>query len=243
MRRRDLRSARPQVIAHRGASGEVAENSLAAFRRARALGADAVELDIHATRDGQLVVHHDPVVPGVGRIAELDFARLSSYRLSNGEALPTLSQALEACEGMDVWVEVKTLPASADGTLLAVLERGPSPEQYSVHGFDHRIVARLGRQRPALRRGALLASYLLDSVSAIRETGASVLWQECHLIDEHLVQTVQLSGLALIAWTVNDDAEARRLAGLGIDGLCGNYPDRLIRVREELQSGTPVSGR
>jgi glycerophosphoryl diester phosphodiesterase len=241
MERRDLRSTKPQIIAHRGASGHATENSLAAFRRAVALGADAVELDVHATRDGVLLVHHDATVEGLGTIATHTCAALATHRLANGEPIPTLAQALEACEGVEVWIEVKTLPAALDRLLLETIDRAPAPDRCAVHGFDHRIVARLGRHRPTLRRGALLASYLLDTVGAIRETGAKTLWQECHLIDESLVQTAHLSGLAIVAWTVNDDIDARRLTALGVDGLCGNFPDRLLRVRDQITLGTGVS--
>jgi glycerophosphoryl diester phosphodiesterase len=207
------------------------QNSLEAFRRARELGADAVELDVHATPDGVLLVHHDAEVPGVGPIPSTPAHRFDRYRLANDEPIPTLSAALEAAEGLDVWVELKTLPPAADRLLLETLDRGPTPGRYAVHGFDHRIVNRLGGQRPSLKRGALLASYLLHTVTAIRAAGAETLWQEAHLIDAALVDAIHQAGLSLIAWTVNDDAMAASLTRLGVDGLCGNFPDRLLKVR------------
>lgn len=233
MARNDSGGPKAQIIAHRGASGSRPANSLAAFHHARTLGAEAIELDVHATQDGVLLVHHDAVVPGIGPIPLCSAADLSPYRLSNGEPLPTLSAALNAATGLEVWVEVKTLPPSSDSALLELLDSGPTPERYAVHGFDHRIITRLGRLRPTLKRGALLASYLLDTVAAVEKTGAATVWQESHLIDELLVQTLHLSGLSVIAWTVNDDAEAARLIRIGVDGLCGNFPDRLLKVRLE----------
>ena len=118
---------RPSVIAHRGASGYEYENSRAAFRRAVMLDADGVELDVHATRDGGIVVHHDPELPGVGPIALLSAAEARQVRIRNGETLPLLSEVLELVGDRDVWVEVKSLPALHDQTLLAVLDRGPAP--------------------------------------------------------------------------------------------------------------------
>lgn len=222
-------SSPPRIIAHRGASGHAVQNSLEAFRMASQLGADAIELDVHATSDGVLLVHHDAEVPGLGAIPGTPSSHFAGYRLPNGEPIPTLASALGAAEGLDVWVEVKTLPPEADEPLLRALDQGPTPARYAVHGFDHRIVRRLGLRRPALRRGALLASYLLDTVAAVRELGLAAVWQESHLIDDNLLAAVHGAGLELIAWTVNDDREAVRLAGLGVDGLCGNYPDRLKR--------------
>jgi glycerophosphoryl diester phosphodiesterase len=174
------------------------------------------------------LVHHDPVVPGLGPLADLPAAAFAAYRLANGEPLPTLQLALEALEGMEVWIEVKGLPGRLDQQFLDVIDHAPTPAGCAVHGFDHRIIARLGERRPGLRRGALLCSYLLDPVSAIRATGAGTIWQEAALIDRGLVTTLHAAGLELIAWTVNDDLQARELAALGVDGLCGNFPDRLL---------------
>jgi glycerophosphoryl diester phosphodiesterase len=226
---------RPAVIAHRGASGHAHENSLAAFRQAVTLGADAVELDIHATTDGALLVHHDAVVRGVGVIGELPRQAFAEYRLSNGQPIPTLPEALTALAGLAVWIEVKTLPPAQDGALLATIDHGPTPAKYAVHGFDHRIVARLGRQRPTLRRGVLLASYLLDVGAVLRGAGATALWMETHLIDAELVAQVRGAGAELIAWTANEPAEIARLIGLGVDGICGNFPERILRAREAVE--------
>jgi glycerophosphoryl diester phosphodiesterase len=223
---------RPSVIAHRGASGHAYENSPSAFRRAVDLGADGVELDIHATSDGALLVHHDPVVSGVGPIGTLPQSAFAGYRLPNGEAIPTLGEALKLVDGLEVWVEVKTLPAAWDAALLAALDGGPTPERYAVHGFDHRIIARLGERRPRLPRGLLLASYLLDTGHALNGAGADTLWMEAHLLDAELVASVHEDGAELIGWTANEPAEIRRLVRLGVDGICGNYPDR---IRAELR--------
>lgn len=217
----------PQVIAHRGASGHEYENSPTAFRRASALGADGVELDIHTTTDGCFLVHHDPHVRGVGLIGELPRSAFTEYRLPNGEPIPTLEDALSILNGLDVWVEVKTLPESADARLLETLDAGPTPARYAVHGFDHRIVARLGDRRPELRRGALLASYLLDTLPILHGTGADTLWMEAQLIDAALVADLHADGLRIIAWTANEERDIRRLIGLEVDGICGNYPERI----------------
>jgi glycerophosphoryl diester phosphodiesterase len=218
---------RPSIIAHRGASGYEYENSRAAFRRAVMLDADGVELDVHATRDGALLVHHDAELPGLGPIARLALAECAGARLRNGETVPQLGEVLELLAGLDVWIEVKTLAPSNDPALFAALDAGPEPGRYAVHAFDHRIVRRLCRARPSLPVGALMASYLIDCVAPLRDAGATTLWQEAHLIDQELVDRVHDAGLRIVAWTVNDPGEAARLAQLGVDGLCGNFPDRL----------------
>ena len=228
---------RPHVIAHRGASGYEYENSRAAFRRALMLDADGVELDVHATRDGTIVVHHDPELPGVGPIAQLTTEEARQVRIRNGETLPLLQEVLELIGDHDVWVEVKSLPSDHDQALLAVLDAGPAPGRYAVHSFDHRIVRRLGEARPDLARGILLSAYLNETVAAMCAVGATTLWQEWQLVDEALVKAVHAAGCRIHAWTVNEVGDLEHLVRLGVDGLCGNYPDR-IRVAIAARGGS-----
>lgn len=215
----------PLVIAHRGASTDEYENSLAAFRKAVRLGADGIELDVHDTADGAIVVHHDPSVNGrpIGRLSAAD---VSALRLPNGEPLPTLGAALAAIgPACRVFVEVKTLAAEHDAALLAVLRAGPAPSHYHVHGFDHRIVRRLTGQQAGLTGGVLSTSYPVDPWRQLADAGAQELWQEAPLIDRALVEGAHARGFRLYAWTVDDAGQARALAALGVDGLCGNRPD------------------
>jgi glycerophosphoryl diester phosphodiesterase len=217
----------PSIIAHRGASGREFENSRAAFTRAIELGADGVELDVHSTEDGIILVHHDAELPGFGPIGHLKYTRVMESRLANGETIPTLPEVLNLLGDMDVYVEVKTLAPAFDDAILAVLDEGPSPTRYAVHSFDHRIVARLGARRPTLRRGILLSSYPLDPIPLLTAAGATILWQDQRLIDQAMVDAVHAAGHTIIAWTVNRVQDAIRLAQIGVDGLCGNHPDKL----------------
>lgn len=223
---------RPLVIAHRGNQDAGYENSLAAFRAAGPAHADAVELDIHATTDGVLLVHHDPAIAG-RVIAQSSSAEIAALRLPNGEPVPTLTAALTAVDSrLRVFVEVKTLAPEWDSRLFETLDSGPNPAGYAIHGFDHRIVARLKRQRPALPAGVLSASYLLDNVAQARAAGAEALWQDQALIDAAIVTAVHDAKLRLYAWTPNDAAELTRLRDLGVDGLCSNHPALTRRIAD-----------
>jgi glycerophosphoryl diester phosphodiesterase len=211
------------VIAHRGASGTQLENSLAAFRAAAEQGADGIELDIHATADGELIVHHDEGVGGIP-IAHVSRRAIAALRLPNGEPVPTLSQTLAAIAPvLQVFVEVKGLAPRWDERLLETLDRGPNPSGYAVHSFDQVIVGRLGARRPGLRRGV----FTLD---ALQPAGASMLWQDRKDADEAVVRAAHAAGAQLIVWTVDDPAEMTRLVRWGVDGICTNFPDRARRA-------------
>jgi len=222
-------TSQPRVIAHRGASGSAVENSIHAFELAVEMGADGVELDIHSLADGGLLVHHDPELPGLGPIARLTTAEARSARLADGTPPPLLSEALEVLKCLDVWVEVKSLASKSDPLLLDALRSGPEPSSYAVHSFDHRIIARLSAAEPTLRCGLLSASYPIHPLAIFDDVpSACTLWQQTDLIDQSLVDAAKARGIDVIAWTVNGDAEARRLAGLGVTALCGNHPDHLF---------------
>ena len=145
---------RPLVLGHRGASHARPENTLAAFAKARELGADGVELDARRTADGRLVVHHDPVVEGFGLIVEHGFTAL---RAAHPE-IPTLVEALDECAGMIVNVEIKCLPWEPDAdtpdhfVVRAVVDllRAVSVGRARRH---HRVVvrSRRGRRVPRVR--------------------------------------------------------------------------------------------
>ncbi|MEP6589627.1 MAG: glycerophosphodiester phosphodiesterase [Gemmatimonadota bacterium] len=231
-------STQPWIIAHRGASGAALENSLEAFRIAIALGVDGIELDFHATRDGELVVHHDPCLPDGRAIAELEAAEVARQRLADGSPAPTVAEVLRLEGDVHLHLEAKGLPAAADAHLLELIAGCRRPDRIHVHGFDHRLIARLHRQAPTLSLGVLSASMPLDPVGPVVAAGAVTLWQEFELIDAELISRCGAAGIKVIAWTVNEVAISERLGRLGVAGLCGNWPERL-RVGSRNVEGAP----
>jgi glycerophosphoryl diester phosphodiesterase len=221
-----------EIIAHRGFHNEWPENSLRAAQAAIDSGADAIEVDVHATRDGVVMVNHDPVVQvGPGRDARLIsaslHAELARVKLADGSEIPRLADMLELCSGkVRVYVEIK-----GRGMEAAVLRTiGASSCQASVHSFDHRIIRRCGELAPAVRRGILLESYLIDNISALRNAGALDLWQYHELVDESLVQLVHQFGGRVVAWTVNDTGGAEQLASAGVDAICSDDVAAMVKA-------------
>jgi glycerophosphoryl diester phosphodiesterase len=214
-----------EIIAHRGASRERPENTVAAFVRAAELGADGIELDVHLTADGVLVVHHDAVPHGAPSpalakrdIRTLTLGELAAFQV-RGEPIPTLATVLAAVpRDLIVYCELKGA-GTAPEAVRVLRERGAAA---AVHAFDHRQVAEAGRLAPALARGVLEASYHIDPTASIRSVDARDLWQAAELIDRPLVEAIHARGGRVIAWTVDDASMMRHLAELGTDGLCTN---------------------
>lgn len=222
----------PIRIAHRGASAEYPENSLPAIRRALELGADGIEIDVHATRDGIVVLHHDPEVhlPGGDRlaIAAATHGMLAGVELAPGVGIPTLGDVLGLVgDRATVYVELKG--ADMDDALLTTL-RNARGARVALHSFDHAAIERLSFEASDIPRGLLYECYPDDPAGAMRAAGARDVWADRAIVDATLVDRVQSVGGRVIVWTVNDAAEAARLAAMGVDGLCGDDV-RLLPVR------------
>jgi glycerophosphoryl diester phosphodiesterase len=217
---------RPEIIAHRGTPRVHPENSLSGFAHALALGVDGIELDVHLTRDGVPVVHHDPGLGGAGPlagrvIADLTLDELRAHELAPGVAVPTLAETCAVTDGRaTLYVEVKARDAEAAvaAALDGLGERAP------VHSFDHRVSRRVRELAPRTPAGILSTSYLVDTVAAMRTADARDLWQHWTMVDEVLADAVHAAGGRVIAWTVNDPAVAVALAAAGVDGVCTDVP-------------------
>ncbi len=230
-----MSASMPEIIAHRGASRECLENTLPAFDRALLQGADGIELDVHLTRDGKVVVHHDPFVrrrigkgPPTVALVSLDLEALHTHRLRDGQMIPTLDAVLDLVGSRaTVYIEVKA--TGAEDALVACLERHPA-SNIAVHSFDHRIPVAVRARRPGTAIGLLSASYPLDIGAMIRPAAAESLWQQARLIDEALVREAHAAGATVIAWTENEPAHARALVRIGVDALCTDTPGAIRAV-------------
>ena len=234
--------ARPELIAHRGASRERPENTLPAFLRAIELGAAAVELDVHGTRDHVVVVHHDPVPRASTAeawlanrpIASLSLKELKEFWVEPGIGIPTLASVLRAANGAYVYVEIKG--RGIERQVVETIRAAKAADRCAVHGFDHRAVRRVREFAPELPTGILLASYLVDPVGALGAAGARDYWIWWEHTDEALVEAIHGAGGRVLAWTVNDGGTAEALARMGVDGLC---TDDVPLVRAALE-GLPT---
>jgi glycerophosphoryl diester phosphodiesterase len=222
-----------EIIAHRGVPREARENTLASFRLALAQGADGIELDVHKTRDGVLVVHHDPVVRAVDpdggqrtrAIAELVAPAVLDPSLPDGGRLPTLDSVLDLVQSQAVvYVEAKATGIAE--ALVECFDRHPSV-RVAVHSFDHRIPVSVRALRPNTPIGVLSTSYPISLADFISGARPDAYWQQADMIDADLVRAAHACACRVIAWTVNDPDQARALIALGVDGLCTDTPGTL----------------
>jgi glycerophosphoryl diester phosphodiesterase len=238
---------RPWVIAHRGASREEPENTLRAFRRARELGADGVELDVRRCASGELVVFHDRELPRQGRrrrlpVAALPLAALRSVELGRGERIPTLEEALEELGTellVNVELKVETLRATGiEAELARVVERMCSEgeqERLLVSSFNPLALLRTRTFAPRLARALLVqrsavvprrSPWWLRFASLLEP---SALHPERRLCSRESVLRWRRRGWAVNVWTVDHPDEWTRLVEWGVDGIITNDPAEALR--------------
>ena len=212
--------ARFQRVAHRGSPRVHLENTLPGFLLALEHGADAIELDLHVTGDGVVVVHHDPVAQGT-EIRQASWAAVQALDLGAGARVPRLDDVMQAVAGRaTLYLELK-----GAGIEAAVLEvAGRHGGSFAVHSFDHGAVERARALAPDVPRGVLLdrgtegaPARLQDAVRACQ---ARDVWPHWSLVTPELMLAASEVGARVIAWTVNSADDARRLLALGAEGIC-----------------------
>ena len=220
-----------QVLAHRGASRAERENTVAAFRRAGQMGAHAVELDVRRSSDGVLVVHHNPHY-GDGRLVA------GTAWADSPDDVPTLADALDACEGMWVNVEIENDPEEpdfdptdgiADETIAHLLARGED-DRWLISCFRLDTVDRCRALAPQIKTAWLCVEAPDGIGQTLMKKGHLALHPWVGMLTRDTIDACHAAGVQVNTWTCDDPARMAELVEWGIDGICTNLPDVALEV-------------
>jgi len=229
----------PLVIAHRGNSFRILENSLESVRSAVSLSVDMIEVDIRISRDRQLYVMHDKTT---GRTAEKNIdlenataAEINRIQLKNGEPVPTLATMLAALSGVcGLNLEIKSRGA---GALTAEYLRSSSYQGYILlSSFDEEEVLAARRVTPALATSVVFDNFTIRDVSGYRERGYDIVSLRKKTVDKALINKCHDQGIRVYVWTVDDEREMKKLLLWGADGIYSNKPELLREVVRNAES-------
>jgi glycerophosphoryl diester phosphodiesterase len=209
------------VVGHRGSRTTHAENSIGAFRHAIDSGADAVELDVFVTTDGELAVAHDSIT---GAFSDLP------------AGIPRLEEVLALGAGNDIVFDVEMkecgqlTPSPADYArmLIARVDRPVLNKRVTVRSFEHaflRAVHALRRQLPLI---ALVEVGTCDWLRVCAEASATCISPRYEDVTEDAVKGAHAAGIGVIPWTVNDPADWARLTAMGVDAIVTDDPAALV---------------
>jgi len=257
---------RPLVFAHQGASGHAPSNTRESFQLAVTMGADAFETDIHMTRDGHVVISHDPTVDrltdGRGRIRDYTLAELRQidfgYRFTTdggrtypyrgrGVTIPTLDEVLEEFPTMRVNLDIKQKFPPLEAALVETITRHRAEDRVLVASFHSATMKRFRQLAPArIATGANVRDMIAfvcywrcglhrryrPTVDAFqvpeRQSGVTV-------VNRSMIEIAHQHGVKVHVWTINEELDIRRLLEWGVDGICSDYPDRVVKVMRELE--------
>jgi glycerophosphoryl diester phosphodiesterase len=232
------------VLGHRGASAEAPENTLSAFRLAMAQGADGVELDVWRCATGEVVVAHDEDLVRVGgnplRIADAPLSALRGVDVGawkgdrfRGERIPLLTEVLEALPTAFVNVELKSRGArdlALAHAAAEVIRRARAGERVIVSSFEWRLVAAFRLASPDVATGLLFEdgyAWRLRTFLGVRALRPAAVHPDLALATDARVRRWVARGLAVNVWTVDDPADAVRLARAGATAVITNAPGRV----------------
>lgn len=254
------RTPRPlEVHAHRGGAGLAPENTLAAFRNGMALGADALEMDLHVTRDGEVVVIHDETLErttnGMGGVADLTLEELKRWDAGGkfspafrGERLPTLREVIalvKAARNTRIRLDLELKyapdrpgqPEDFEQRVLEILRETGFVLRVNAISFHHPSLATMKALEPRIRTGLLAGGRQApqDPVALVRRYHADYYSPSVRHVTPEVVAALHRAGIPIAPWTVNEESEMRRLIDLGIgtfagDGIVTDYPDRLLTL-------------
>ena len=230
------------VIAHRGASGYAPENTLAAFKRAIALGATFIETDLQLCRDSRFVAIHDDTVnrttSGAGKVHDLSLADLKRLDAGAwfgsefaGERIPTLDEILEFSKKHDVVFYLELKPGGSWGgehALIGALRESQEVARTVVISFDAGVLEGLRKIEPTLMTGLLFDGQIARPLDKAVEVGARQLAVRGDLVTPALLAEARKKDLQVVCWTVNQPAHMRLLIDAGVDGIMSDYPDRIV---------------
>lgn len=257
-----LEGPRPRLFAHRGGARIAPENTLEAFAAGLAAGADRLEMDVHATRDGHVVVLHDPTLDrttdGSGAVRDLTLTELlrcdAGARFpgpagdfpfrGRGVRVPTLAAVLETFPGVPLNIEIKQDQPAIEGEVLRVLDRYDARADVLLAAEEARIMARIRAAAPdmltgfsAADVGELVAAWRSGTYDSYRPPGVALQippsFGDVTLVTADSVASAHHLGLEVHVWTIDDPAEMARLLDLGVDGLMTDVPPLAARLLRE----------
>ncbi len=239
------------VIAHRGASGHAPENTMAAFKKAVAMGATFIETDLQMSRDAHLVAIHDATVDrttnGQGIVHEMTLSELRKLDAGSwfgsefmGERIPTLEELLAFSKKTDAVFYLEIKPQGSWGgehALIGALRESGEIPRAVVISFDASVVLKLRKIEPTLMTGLLYDGQIEKPLDKAVEAGARQVAVRGDLVTPALLLAARKKDLQVVCWTVNHSAHMRALVAAGVDGIMSDYPDRLVAaVKQETES-------
>lgn len=233
-------------IAHRGFSGEYPENTMLAFRKALETGCDGIELDVHLTRDGQAVIIHDEALVRTtgGEKCVYDYTleelrRFDASQVQPGkfdfEPIPTLEEYLDWVMETPLITNIELKNGvvwykDMEQKVIDMIRARHMEKKIIFSSFNHESIRLCGKLAPEIERGFLYDCWLLDEGDYAKTHGVQYMHPCFISLSEENVAKMREKGIGLNVWTVNEEADMRRMLELGVNAVITNFPNRMAAL-------------
>jgi len=218
------------IMGHRGAAALAPENTLLSMATAMEIGVDAVEIDVHLSKDNEIVVIHDATVDrttnGTGAVNRLLLEEIKKLDAGQGEAIPTLQEVVDFIQGK-VKLVIELKGAGTEAPVVELIKSNGLWENVYVISFWHRLVRTVKEMDSRIKTGVLFVGCPVDT-SFAAAVSADALVMKYTFVDKRFVDTAHKEGFRVFIWNIDDPHLVRPYAAMGVDGMGSNDPRVLI---------------
>ena len=223
-------------IGHRGASGYEPENTLIAFQKAIDLKADGIELDVHLSSDGVLVVIHDETIDrttnGKGEVNKMTLQELKSFTSENKQKIPTLIEVFDFVNRRClINIELKGIGTSKPVNELInhyILDKNWNNNDFLISSFDWKMLEEFHLLNPKIRVGVLTEEAIEEALAFAKKIKAFSIHPDYQLLSKENVALLRENGFEVFTWTVNSKEAIQKIKSFHVNGIISNFPDRII---------------
>jgi glycerophosphoryl diester phosphodiesterase len=222
-------------IAHRGAKGYEPENTLKAFQKALDLNADGIELDVHLSADGHIIVIHDETIDrttnGKGFVNTLSLTELKSFLIENQYEIPTLNEVFDLTDKKCL-INIELKGVGTSNKVVSLIEEYISDknwnyEHFIISSFDWNYLEEVRNLNPNIAIGVLTEENLDTALAFAEKIKARAIHPDYHLLNMENVNQVQKKGFLVLPWTVNIEEDIQKIKSFKVDGIISDFPDKL----------------
>ncbi|MFX0102411.1 MAG: glycerophosphodiester phosphodiesterase [Candidatus Hodarchaeota archaeon] len=227
-----------QVTAHRGLSHDFPENTLLAFQKAVELGVDVIELDVRLSGDKKIIVSHDSdlirCARKPGNTSELDYDTIKSYNLGMGQHVPILEDVLDLVKDKNVVLNIEIKEYELEQQLVSMIKRTNTGKKVMFSSFLHPVLMEIRDLLPEAFICSIFGSLepltINDLINQVKSIDAKYINLNHTKISPDIVEKVHNTGLGLTAWTIDSVVEMQYFIDIGVDNICTNEAERLMRL-------------
>lgn len=221
------------VIGHRGAMGYEPENTLRSFQKAIALGVDVIELDVHLSKDNELIVIHDENVDrttnGKGYVKDSTMIELKRLVVDKNEKVPTLQEVFDLVKKKAI-IDIEIKAENCEKPLVDVIKKNKMIDKIIISSFNIKFLKNIKKINRKIKTGLLYYGEIKDQIENAKKIGCKLFLPNYKFVDGEIVKKTHKAGMKIMVWNLEDKDDIKNMIGFGVDGIASNKPDIIVSL-------------